>query len=67
VRGEHTLPSTSPRPASSHIGAWYFYKRPGKWCRYSDYLPVCLGDQQEVDETVAEVPPRSLVLNEAIA
>src|ERR1043166_3453370 len=27
------------------IAAGHFYKRPGKWCSYCDYLPVCLGDE----------------------
>jgi CRISPR/Cas system-associated exonuclease Cas4 (RecB family) len=41
------------------IAAGHFYKRPGKWCGYCDYLPVCLGDQQKVHETLVQVAPRS--------
>lgn len=40
------------------IAAGHFYKRPGKWCGYCDYLPVCLGDQQKVSETLVQVAPR---------
>jgi RecB family exonuclease len=41
------------------IDAGHFYKRPGRWCGYCDYLPVCLGDQKEVQETLVQVAPRS--------
>ena len=41
------------------ITARHFYKRPGKWCGYCDYLPVCLGDQQKVRDTLVQVTPRS--------
>lgn len=41
------------------ITAGHYYKRPGKWCGYCDYLPVCLGDQQQVDETLVQVTTRS--------
>jgi len=41
------------------IAAGQFYKRPGKWCGYCDYLPVCLGDQEKVRQTLVEVAPRS--------
>lgn len=30
------------------IKAGHFYKRPGKWCSWCDYLPVCLGDTRAV-------------------
>jgi RecB family exonuclease len=30
------------------IKAGHFYKRPGKWCAWCDYLPVCLGDASQV-------------------
>jgi hypothetical protein len=30
------------------IKAGHFYKRPGKWCAWCDYLPVCLGDTKKV-------------------
>jgi hypothetical protein len=32
-----------------------FYKRPGKWCLYCDYLPVCTGDQKKVKETLVQI------------
>ena len=35
-----------------------FYKRPGKWGGYCDYLPVCLGDQGKVRETLVQVAPQ---------
>jgi len=41
------------------IAAGHFYKRPGKWCGYCDFLPVCLGDQEKVRETLVQVAPRS--------
>ncbi len=41
------------------IAAGHFYKRPGKWCGYCDYLPVCLGDEEKVRETLVQVTPRS--------
>ena len=41
------------------ITAGHFYKRPGKWCGYCDFLPVCLGDSQKVRETLVQVAPRS--------
>lgn len=32
-----------------------FYKRPGKWCSYCDFLPVCLGDKKKVQETLVSI------------
>jgi len=40
------------------ISAGRFYKRPGRWCSYCDFLPVCLGDQAKAEETLARVAPR---------
>lgn len=34
------------------IAAQRFYKRPGQWCSWCDYLPLCLGDQQRAEETL---------------
>jgi putative RecB family exonuclease len=34
------------------ITAGHFFKRPGKWCSWCDFLPVCLGDAQRVEETL---------------
>jgi len=43
---------------ASEIAAGHFYKRPGKWCSYCDYLPVCLGDEQKIQDTLVQVAPR---------
>lgn len=32
-----------------------FYKRPGKWCRQCEFLPVCLGDSQKANETLVQI------------
>lgn len=37
------------------IKAGHFYKRPGKWCTWCDYLPVCLGDEKQVRQTLMRV------------
>lgn len=34
------------------IAAGVFYKRPGQWCAWCDYLPCCLGDQARVAATL---------------
>ena len=39
------------------IAAGHFYKRPGRWCSYCDYLPVCLGDETTIRETLVQVTP----------
>jgi MoaA/NifB/PqqE/SkfB family radical SAM enzyme len=31
------------------------YKRPGRWCSWCDYLPVCLGDYKAVEEILVRV------------
>jgi CRISPR/Cas system-associated exonuclease Cas4 (RecB family) len=38
------------------IGARRFYKRPGMWCAWCDFLPVCLGDKQKAKESLVTVP-----------
>lgn len=35
---------------AQEISAGRFYKRPGKWCSYCDFLPVCLGDERKAQE-----------------
>jgi len=40
---------------ASEIHAGRFYKRPGKWCSWCDYLPVCVGDSQQVKETLVQI------------
>jgi CRISPR/Cas system-associated exonuclease Cas4 (RecB family) len=37
------------------IAAGKFYKRPGKHCRYCDYLPVCVGDVQRVKDNLVKI------------
>jgi CRISPR/Cas system-associated exonuclease Cas4 (RecB family) len=37
------------------IAADRFYKRPGIWCAWCDYLPVCLKDEQNIAETLVKV------------
>lgn len=37
------------------IAAGRFYKRPGKWCSWCDYLPVCTGDSDKVKQTLVQV------------
>ena len=37
------------------VAAAEFYKRPGKWCAWCDYLPVCLGDQRQIDATLVQI------------
>jgi PD-(D/E)XK nuclease superfamily len=34
------------------IAAGRFYKRPGMWCAWCDFLPVCLGDERKVAKTL---------------
>lgn len=37
------------------ITAGRFYKRPGKWCAWCDYLPVCVGDTRRVEESLMQI------------
>jgi hypothetical protein len=37
------------------IAARHFYRRPGKWCTWCDYLPVCTGDRRKAEETLTKV------------
>jgi hypothetical protein len=32
-----------------------FYKRPGKWCKKCEYLPVCVGDEKKTRETLVQI------------
>jgi hypothetical protein len=34
------------------IKAGHFYKRPGRWCGWCDFLPVCLGDTKKAEEAL---------------
>ena len=40
---------------AGEIAAGRFYKRPGRWCSWCDFLPVCLGDQKAAEETLVRV------------
>jgi len=37
------------------IASGKFYKRPGKHCAYCDFLPVCLGDEKKIQETLVRI------------
>lgn len=37
------------------IAGRQFYKRPGKWCAYCDFLPICLGDHEQAKKTLIQV------------
>lgn len=37
------------------IDAGRFYKRPGMWCSWCDYLPVCLQNVRIIEETLVRV------------
>jgi PD-(D/E)XK nuclease superfamily len=40
---------------SGQIAQRNFYKRPGKWCRQCDFLPVCLGDKRKAQQTLVRI------------
>lgn len=42
--------------ATQAIEAGQFYKRPGFWCAWCDFLPVCIGDDRQADETLVRLP-----------
>ncbi len=37
------------------VASGRFYKRPGKWCAYCDYLPVCVKDERKIEETLMQI------------
>lgn len=37
------------------IAAGHFYKRPGRWCSWCEFLPVCLRDEQKIEETLVQL------------
>ena len=54
--GNHLVEFLDKANLVSHeISAGHFYKRPGKWCSWCDYLPVCLGDKQKTKETLVQI------------
>lgn len=46
---------TKARLVAREISAGHFYKRPGKWCGWCDFLPVCVGDRKTADETLVQI------------
>ena len=40
---------------AGEIAASRFYKRPGKWCAWCDFLPLCLGDKRKARETLVKI------------
>jgi hypothetical protein len=54
--GNHLVEFLEKAQLVSHeISAGHFYKRPGKWCSWCDYLPVCLRDEQKTKETLVQI------------
>lgn len=43
------------RHIAGQIASGHFYRRPGRWCGYCDFLPVCTGDQRGVETTLVQV------------
>lgn len=43
---------------ADEIAAGHFYQRPGRWCSYCDFLPVCLKDEQKVRDTLVQIATR---------
>ena len=37
------------------IAASRFYKRPGMWCAWCDFLPVCMKDERKIAETLVRL------------
>jgi len=37
------------------IASGRFYKRPGMWCAWCDFLPVCLKDERKTVETLVRI------------
>ncbi len=33
----------------------HFYKRPGRWCSYCDFLPICLGNYKQIEDTLMQI------------
>lgn len=43
------------RMVAEDLGRRRFFKRPGRWCTWCDYLPVCTGDRKTADETLIQI------------
>ncbi len=39
------------------IQAGHFFRRPGMWCSWCDYLPVCTGDRRKAAQTLLKIEP----------
>lgn len=37
------------------IKSRHFYKRPGTWCSWCDFLPICLGDTKRAEEALTRI------------
>ena len=54
--GDHLVEFLNKAQLVSHeISAGHFFKRPGKWCSWCDYLPVCLGEEHKARETLVQI------------
>lgn len=40
---------------SAAVQAGVFYRRPGKWCRQCDFLPLCLGNERKANESLLRI------------
>lgn len=40
---------------ASEITAGHFYKRPGTWCSWCDFLPICLGNREKAEESLIRI------------
>ena len=47
---------TKAEMIAQDITACRFYKRPGQWCAWCDYLPLCLGDRERAQQTLVQAP-----------
>jgi RecB family exonuclease len=43
------------RLVSEDIESGNFYKRPGKYCAYCDFLPLCMGDEKSANESLVRI------------
>jgi len=43
------------RLVGGEISGARFYKRPGMWCAWCDFLPVCLGDTKRASEALVQI------------
>jgi RecB family exonuclease len=43
------------RSVGDSLKASQFFKRPGMWCSWCDYLPVCMGDSKATQEALVKI------------